>query len=378
MSFFMIIDPMYAGTYWCSQYVKGINYEAQQNNRIIHEIEATAIQQITEAKMSCGNIVILLSNSISWLQYMAEILSRHRARVVLISPLLNMTASNVSYVCADLHAMICSLCSYMVSHGKQRIALFGWLPDSTGDMVKRRAFEKCMRDRDTCKVFENNGDLEASCDTFYEVCEQYDAVLCCNDIAAIKLLTNLKKSGIKIPDDLWISAIGDTMISKLLQPSITTAVLDCLFIGRQTVKLCMMLAKTPTLTSLQATVSGFIDVRASTAFSVLDPFDETAKKDVQMEITADFYTDRIVQDIFCLEMLLSHCSAIDIKILQAIRAGMRYQEITETLFISESTIKYRLKRMRNLAKRETREEIMELVENYLDLDKLTLRCWLTK
>lgn len=52
--------------------------------------------------------------------------------------------SGVSTVCADYRELIRSLCSYMSEYGRVRTALFGYLPDSASDIVKRHAFESFM------------------------------------------------------------------------------------------------------------------------------------------------------------------------------------------------------------------------------------------
>ena len=365
MKLYLAIDPMYIGTYWCNQYVKGIRYEVLQNNRTLHEISLSELESYQDGP---SNLIMLLSNSRSWFPQAVEAVAQKGWQIVLVSPFMDFVGTNVSYVCADLHAMVRDTCAYMRSHGKNRVALFGWLSDSTGDAVKRSAFEEFFHGHKACRVFENEGNMEKACERFYQQYSEFDAVLCCNDVAGIKLMKYLTQRGVRIPQSIWLCAIGDATVSKLIKPSITTAVLDCVSIGRQAVKLCLMLAKSPIITTVSATVAGLVEVRESTGFALLAQTGHMAPAVSQLENISKFYSDETVKDIFDLEMLVNHCTNADFEILRLIRDGYNYNRISERMFISESTIKYRLKRMCNLAGRKTREEVVLLVGDYLDLD----------
>ena len=146
--------------------------------------------------------------------------------------------------------------------------------------------------------------------------------------------------------------------------------LDCVSIGRQAVKLSIMLSKSPLITTLHAMTKGWIDVRESTGFAVLNPYQQQVVSNPQIESMSAFYSDKTVNEIFGLESLVTHCSSIDMRILKGVRDRKSYLDIANELYISESTIKYRLRRMSTMCKRENRDDIVDLVESYFDLDQL--------
>ena len=78
-----------------------------------------------------------------------------------------------------------------------------------------------------------------------------------------------------------------------------------------------------------------------------------------------FHSDPSISRIFLAEKIVSACDAIDIDILKLIIKGYRYFDIAEILHVSESTIKYRLKRLISIAEMETREEIIEIMKMFL-------------
>lgn len=373
MELYVCIDPMYKDTYWCNQYIKGIRFEASQNNRLITMLEDEDLHTafgVTSVHYEDG-IVMLLGATRQWIRHMAGHLVNIGMHVVVISASGDIDISGVSTVCADYRELIRSLCSYMSEYGRVRTALFGYLPDSASDIVKRHAFESFMiaHDRKQYAVIENRQNLGAACQQMMEQYEQFDSVICCNDIAAIKLLTCFKEHSVPIPEKMWMATIGNTILARMTQPGITSAIMDCIAIGRQAVKVCMMLAKTPLLTSVRTTVSCSIDVRETTQSA---PCKRRAKQEQDIFIQGsglDFYSDESVRDIFRLEALLDHVSSCDVKILQGIRSGVHYDSLAEQLYLSESAIKYKLRRMCQMIG-EDKRGLLALIERYLSFDQL--------
>lgn len=78
-----------------------------------------------------------------------------------------------------------------------------------------------------------------------------------------------------------------------------------------------------------------------------------------------FHNDPSVSRIFQAEKILSACDVIDIDLLKLIIKGYRYFDIAEILHVSESTIKYRLKRIISISGFETRDEVIDVMKVFL-------------
>jgi len=78
-----------------------------------------------------------------------------------------------------------------------------------------------------------------------------------------------------------------------------------------------------------------------------------------------FYSDPEVNGILGIEALLSRCDVLDLRILDGLRKSVPYGALTEELSRSENTVKYRIKRMPSRIGRETREEMLALLDGYL-------------
>ena len=62
---------------------------------------------------------------------------------------------------------------------------------------------------------------------------------------------------------------------------------------------------------------------------------------------------------------ISDCDALDLEILLWIQKGKKNADVAEILHTSESTVKYRIKRMLNRARLASRKELMTIMSAYL-------------
>lgn len=364
MEISLLIEPFFSGTYWCVRYLKGIRHEAAQNGVALREIDIQA------GDGAGGRTVIVVGSSMGWIPKTLSFLAEIGTRVVLVSSLSPDLIGGVSTVTIDYEQAVSSLVSYFRGHGRRNIALLGINPNSTGDASKLRAFSGVAVGADPSRsVFKNLGSVENCCSRFMERSADFDAVIACSDIIAIHLLRRLKATGIIIPGSLMLASFGDTVLGSLVRPGITSISLDCFNVGRQAVKLCMLLDKNPSLTSLSATVAGSLTVRDSTGGLPVPCPSPVRLSEFSEAPPVDFYADEAVKRIFDLERLVSQCDEIDFGILGGLFSGSRYFALSEELDISENTVKYRIKRMIGLSRVSGRDELLALVGDYLDFTK---------
>ena len=371
-------EPAFAGTYWYRQYVKGMKYECSQNGSHLEEITSSSLSALKEtaAKENIRPLLLLAGTTIAWILCTVSRLSAQGVHIISVSPFLppfSSVLSRISYVSMDYASTVCSLNEYFSSFGKSKTALFGINPSSAGDISKKDAFLEFWRANGheaTSAVFWNYGNLGDCCEAFFQRRKEFNSVICSSDIVAIKLSSFLKERTVSIPGDIALAAIGDTVLGRLIHPGITTAVLDCKMIGRQAVRLYMMLAKMQAITSLSATVAGTIQVRESTGFASVPLNAPAISPEISPAEPVDFYSDTDVKEIFHLEELISHCDPLDFDILKGIFRRAKYTSLAEQLHSSENTIKYRVKRMIKLAHKENRDELLALLAEYLTPEDL--------
>jgi len=69
-----------------------------------------------------------------------------------------------------------------------------------------------------------------------EMEEMPTAIVCSNDISAIAIMNELISNGIKIPEDISITGLGNTKLSELVNPLLTTIGLDLYEIGKTAIQ----------------------------------------------------------------------------------------------------------------------------------------------
>ena len=361
---------MVRGRYWSSGYTEGIRQETAKIKGRFTEITPDELDRVREDALP-GQRPLVIVNCISraWTGSCLELLGDTGIHPLLLTPFGWETPGDYSTVSLDFYTTYLSLFHYLSRAGRRRIALLGMNPDSVNDTVKRRAFAAYQRTppEDTAHIFWNHGSLQDCCARFCAQREAYDAVVCTNDVVAIKLIALCNADNIRVPEDLWVAAMGNTLLSGFISPQITVAEMDCPAIGRQAVRLYAFLRRNPGVSSLRAVTPGRIIVRASTG-SVPDAsaFLQSAPSRAACMNSLNFYADADVSHIFWLENLFRNCEETDRRILMGILCGKTYAALAEEIFLSERAVKYRVHRMVKLAGCRSREELTAMLTQYID------------
>lgn len=364
MHIYIVCQPQSEKTHWCSLYIKGIHTEAKRKGDQVTLLQIEEASELFQKEHPvCAGI---LSTSSIWTEKAAALLSDLGVEPIVIGGASREGYRHASFVYMDYREATYQLVEYLRTYKKERIALFAVSSDSSPDMIKKDAFlsyEKC-REHD---VFYYSGDglMNTSCEKFLAVWKNYDAVICCNDASAVILMHQLEAAGVSVPDDLFLCSFGDMAVSSIGKKTLTMARLHCTEIGRQVVSACHLLTHSEN-------ISG-ISVKVRCKFIIGDTTDnlpvvaETlGTTPTPSGISSQFHSDPSISRIFLAEKVLSACDAIDIDLLKLIINGYKYFDIAEILHVSESTIKYRLKRIIQISELESRDEVIEVMKMFLN------------
>lgn len=361
----IVCQPGAEKTHWCGLYLKGILSEAKRKGDTVSvmKIEDAVETFKNDKPISAG----ILATSRAWIGKIVSVISDMGVEPIIIGGASRDAFRHASYVFMDYREATYQLIEYLRSHKKKRIALFAISTDSATDMIKKDAFlsyEKC-REHDVFYYTGTDGLMNSACERFLEVCRNYDAVICSNDASAVILLHQLESSGICVPDDIFLCSFGDMTVSSSGKKTLTMARLNCVEVGKQTVKMCHHLTASPNISSISTKIRcDFIIGDTTSNLPIIKETLGTAKtSDV---LTSAFHSDPSVSRIFLAEKILSACDAIDIDLLKLIINGYKYFDIAEILHVSESTIKYRLKRIIQIAELESRDEVIDIMKMFLN------------
>ena len=90
------------------------------------------------------------------------------------------------------------------------------------------------------------------------------AILCVNDMVAFGVIKELSNLGVRIPTDVSIIGFDDSLVSRVIEPELTTVRIDSYRLGELAAKLLFQLIDGQTLRQDRITISTELIVRGTT------------------------------------------------------------------------------------------------------------------
>ena len=240
------------------------------------------------------------------------------------------------------------LVNYLYNCGKRRLALVGFGQHSINDNFRYHAAMSAvaawglfLRERD---VWLWEHDPMESFAKFVPVADQYDSVICPNDMVAVYFIEYLRKNNIHVPEQLYVASFGNMSIGNFHRPSITSMTMDMLCVGEQAFSVWRYLMKsehTQQRVALKITVPSRILIRESTGCTHIQ-----AGTGAVFPTPQDyFYHNPTIARLVGLENCINQRDATDMNVLCRLMEQKSYEQISEELFISSSTLRYRLNKI---------------------------------
>lgn len=351
MAIHIVMEPGFAAGTWGNSISQGILNQAKQK-RIDCIFEQSAFRS------ESTDLIALIGTSPVWIQQSLETLrTNHHAHLILISN--TPYPWTVHHICTDLGQAMLDIQSYLQDDcGKKSIAFYGVNPSSTADLQKLHSFSSSDDN-----VYYSNNDLQSCFRGFYEKVNQYDAVICANDYAAISLIRNLKQIDPALNTKLFLVSFANTHVAQKHVPSITSVALDYYEYGRSCVNLYRLLLQNPQISTANINIRCRIIPRDTTRH--ISYTAHSTPNHIAGITDNVFFRDEEIRDLNMLETLLSIQDETDEKIIALLADGCSYEQAAQELFMSVNGIKYRLKRLLEISGIESRREMVEIYRKYL-------------
>lgn len=337
----VMIEPSYGANLWAQAYLTGIHEEARK--------KGYALQMLTDEDIASDNHpVLLVGSTVDWLKTHQTRLAAQSVPCVIagIPP----QSIRCGFAAPDYDEAIADF-AFRTSGNR---ALFAVHPSSASDEEKKRAFQFYCPEG---KIYENQGNLIDAAERLVQNANQFQAVLCANDVAAMMLRRLLHDSA-----SPWLFAFGEQALPS--EEKISLFRMDLFTCGTQALHLCRKLEKEPYVRHCVWVPCHLDAVDAGNALKV-------STSEPSTENHSDFYLDPHVEEVFRFKALLTEMDELDLDILRELLRGARYFDMAESLHTTENTIKYRLKRMNTVMGLHDRAELLELAHSYLIQDKLS-------
>ncbi len=357
----IIIEPEYQNSFWCTETMKGLSNQAYLRKiRLVEMREEDLTLQGGELN---GEIVVVIGTSINWINRIVFSIQEKGCLCLLVTGDQNPDAPNrTNILLLDYQSSMYTLLSHLKeTAGDENIALFGVNPSSYADSVKKKCFpwEK--------DIYYNLGSIADCTNRIWERIRDYSAVICVNDTAAIYLLRFLLDRNVQVPENLRLISFGDSFLSRLMSPSITSVEQDFRVLGEEAVQVCSFLKKNPMLT-INAFIKCPLRIRDSTRIEGLAPVADR-QRPVFPEI--NFYEDEAVATIQALNRLLVESDSLDIRILEYLLRGETQEKTTEYLNLSLSSLRYRIRKLRAYFPQTSKNAMFGIIRRYLPAEALS-------
>lgn len=355
---YYLIEEAYRAYPWCRNSLKSLLEEIRKRRMSVEEI--FSCEEIPSEDVS--PVVFILGATQEWTENAIHSACLKRAYPISMSNR-GMTATGYTYsaVSIDMSKAVMLSLRYFRSLGRSRTALYGVNPSSTADPFIEHIFCRIVgTDRD---VFHIQSDFASMANQFLSSAKDYDSVICCNDYAAVSLVYHLKHAGIDPTKDIYVVAIGDTDISKLCRPSITTVSDNYEHFGTAAMNIYSIMRREDFISSMDILLDAVLHIRETTGNR---PYYPGKMEFIPLKSNKNlFFQDQTVGNLLKLETLFNQCDETDFQIIDFIIQNNTYSYIAEQCFISETTAKYRISKMKEICGVSSRAELVFFLKNFI-------------
>ena len=367
---YLLVEPSIMTPIWHANSIEGLKRSAARQKRTVCQIRS--VEELDGQDMPLA--LVLISTNNDWTGAAIDSCRKRNIRPILIGCMPGKFGEDVSGTMYSSKSSVQEMLQYFVSCGRTRVALMGINENSTNDATKREAFLTTARQMGlgaTAKdIYCSNKGAVNTLEAFFDNIDQYDGVLCGNDYMAANVLAWCNEHGIRVPEQLYVSGLGDTLLCRYSNPTLTSATRSYIQTGEQAFNIWKQLNGDPGIFAIVVVVQCEIKPRGSTAYSPL-PGDNAMLNSAPAPTTMpEGFVLNSVNAARSLENCLANCDEMDIRIIQGLLQGSSVEKIAEELFISVGTARYRLKKLYSVANVAGKMEFIDLFKRYIGNDKI--------
>lgn len=359
----IMVEEGYEDSIWCLNLLEGLS------SRLRHKrIPFRQIRGLEEVQRADRYLYLIGSNNL-WLE---EAVRASNAAGVYPILLCNQADhafdADYSTVCLDVVNSMRRLVELLERQGHRRIALYGVNPQSVSDEGREKGYLTARRHnadtRGKNDIFFNTGSLENCFEVFFRRRAEYDAVICVNEFAAVSLARRMRQRDPERLGKVPIISCADGWLSQFYQDCILSVRGNFDARAKAAVDLVENLKKNPELSHVIMTVRW--------DFSMLEGTKQRREPEPQRmpvrqlpRIQDAFYEDPELGEMMLVERLLRESGKTDRRLLWRLLNGDSYAQISESCFLTESAIKYRIRKMVELCRVSGRAQLTALLKKYL-------------
>lgn len=358
--FYLLSEPGYATSSWCNHIIDGILEE--KRSKRFNIVVISSVQETDYFSPQSNDAILLIGSNSTWLKSVIDICSQKFGKniIVLGNFERQLNGKNYSIISTDISMDIYNLYAYLIYYSKKNIALYGVNPNSASDIYRKKSFIECCGQHNN--IYYNNGNLKECFQGFISDAEQYDAVICTNDYAAISLARFLHNNGTKSP---FIVSCGETKLAQMFKPSITGLRTSYKDVGKAVIHVYRLLQKDISISGIKLNLASCIIPGDSTDNLPVLPISIPEGSPSTTPVNDPFYCDSEVSEMMKIEKLLNHCDKFELDMLFSLIEGATYTALAENYHISVNGLKYKLNKLFELCDVHSKSEFIEMFKKYI-------------
>jgi DNA-binding LacI/PurR family transcriptional regulator len=363
----VIAEKSYMDTTWFKRIFSGIENQINPRKEKINVINLTDINTLIS-----GSVLIIIGFSGKFISDAVNSCLENNIRPLLVASNSNTVESdNISCITVNRENIMFQNVTTLFNNGYKRIAMIGVNPQVYTDVAHMQGYRLAVLNHGFVNykddIYYNTIGIDDAINRFMQNQQKYDAVVCTNDYVAVLLLEHLHKAGIKVPEQLSITGAGNLEVSKFTNPPLTTIDIPLDEAGKQAVVLYRTLRAHPAITSLYSTFKLSIIYRDSTIVNKVTKQAELYFNNSYSSVLEPDY-EKSMRPIWSFANAHALMDDIDKHILYGIIHNLSNSEIADSIYISDSTLQYRLNKLYEQTgisgKKEIREFMIKYFPNY--------------
>lgn len=369
----IIVQTVAKHSYWVESILTGLRKSAEKS---FYELDFIGRTDALDRSDHAGHgSIIVIGYVVDWLYRTLDILLKKGFEPIVVNAGVSDTMlEKCSSVYFRLEESMKNAIEYLTSAGRKNICLFGVNNMSLADRIKEDTFLRVMsRDSEDPRelVIRGKNPLSEHVEEFFNCLEEreIDAVICSNDTLAIHLMSCMLRDGFKIPDDLYIVGMGNSLLGQKMAIPLSSIEFDYVELGSQAFSMWRYLQRSGARVHVEVAIPCRFIPRASTGMFIqtetdYNRFFEDIPYDRDIEIDGDeFYDDEDIQKVLKFEVFLRSCDKVDNYVLEGIVQGMSDAKMADMYNISDRAIRYRINKMTKKLGVQSRDEIVSIIKD---------------
>lgn len=368
MPLYLCVEQEYIASSWCSEIMDGLLNEKRRK-----KLKITTVNNISDIPEDNGDeisSVILIGSRHNWIaEHINQVIKINMNPIVVGNTPQNSVYTKYSNVSSDIFGAVGEAMELCRSNGHKNIALYGINPDSAPDSMRKNAFLTFGGSKKD--IYYNQGLLKGCFYSIISNIDQYDAIICANDFAAVSLINRMNKENVDCKN-IYIISFIDSLLCSAFSPKITSFSINFKKFASAAVSIHETLSKNKYISSLNTLISYDLNLRETTDCAVIkEPLVGYFSPDPEQNI--NIYTDPEISEMIAAESLLKNSDISDFVILKMLNKNQNLEAISEKTYLSTSAIKYRIKNMCKLFEVNTNADLLCKIAKYVDINSFDIK-----